>query len=83
MNPANVRLYGQIATSVLSLVIFAGCLVVSFLLKDPATQSLLVGAAIANATVVVSYWLGSSSGSQKKDDVITESRLPPPAPPPP
>jgi hypothetical protein len=29
-----------------------------------------VGAAIANATTAVGFWLGSSSGSQKKDEVI-------------
>ncbi len=71
MTPANVRLYGQIATSALSLVIFAGCLIVSFYAKDSQMELLVVGAAIANATTVVNYWLGSSSGSEKKTDIIS------------
>jgi hypothetical protein len=84
MNPDIVRTYGQIATSALSLLIFAGCLVVSFSLKDSQMELLVVGAAIANATTVVNYWLGSSSGSQKKDDTIAAQAInpsPPAAPP--
>lgn len=71
MNLSNVRLGGQIATSVLSLLIFLGCLIVSFYAKDSQMELLVVGAAIANATTVVNYWLGSSSGSEKKTDIIS------------
>ena len=71
MSLSNVRLGGQIATSVLSLLIFLGCLIVSFYAKDSQMELLVVGAAIANATTVVNYWLGSSSGSEKKTDIIS------------
>lgn len=78
MNTSNVRLYGQIATSVLSLVIFCGCLIVSFYAKDSQMELLVVGAAIANATTVVNYWLGSSSGSTQKTELLDSK---PPTPP--
>jgi hypothetical protein len=79
-----VTLGGQIATSALSLLIFAGCLVVSFYLKDQQMELLVVGAAIANATTVVNYWLGSSSSSKAKDDTIAATANRPilPVPPP-
>ena len=60
--------------SLVTLLTFTGALIVAFFTKDtPIGASLLqltVGAAIANATTAVGFWLGSSSGSQKKDDVI-------------
>ena len=80
MEPKTVTLGGQIATSALSLLIFAGCLVVSFYLKDQQMELLVVGAAIANATTVVNYWLGSSSSSKAKDDTIAASLPVPPTP---
>ena len=81
MDPKILSLWGAIIVSVVTLSTFTGALVVSFLTlsysKDPdvlkLTTSLLnltVGAAIANATTAVGFWLGSSSGSQKKDEVI-------------
>lgn len=81
MDPKILSLWGAIIVSVVTLATFTGALVVSFLTlsysKDPdvlkLTTSLLnltVGAAIANATTAVGFWLGSSSGSQKKDEVI-------------
>jgi hypothetical protein len=70
MDSKTVSLWGAITVSFVSLITFTGALVVSFFMKDPGLLNLTVGAAIANATTAVGYWLGSSSGSQKKDDVI-------------
>lgn len=86
MDPKVISAWGAIAVSTVSLLTFTGSLVVSFLTKDAGLLNLTVGAAIANATTAVGYWLGSSSGSQKKDDTIAASvaALPPanPAPAP-
>jgi len=70
MDSKTVSLLGAIIVSVVALVTFTGALIVAFLLKDEPLIQLTVGAAIANATTAVGFWLGSSSGSQKKDDVI-------------
>jgi hypothetical protein len=72
---------GAIIVSFVALVTFTGALVVAFLAFSKSTDAkaielaggllnLTVGAAIANATTAVGFWLGSSSGSQKKDEVI-------------
>jgi hypothetical protein len=63
-------LWGAIIVSVVTLLTFTGALVVSFFFKDSGLLNLTVGAAIANATTAVGFWLGSSSGSQKKDELI-------------
>ena len=70
MDPKPAALWGAIATSLISMVTFAGCLVAAFFVHDPGLLNLAVGASIANATTVVNFWLGSSSGSQKKDETI-------------
>ena len=70
MDGKTASLWGAIIVSMIALLTFTGALVVAFFLKDPALLNLTVGAAIANATTAVGFWLGSSSGSQKKDDVI-------------
>ena len=81
MDSKIVSLWGAIIVSVVTLLTFTGALVVSFLtLSHSQDQDVLklstnllnltVGAAIANATTAVGFWLGSSSGSQKKDEVI-------------
>jgi len=57
--------------SVVALLTFTGALVVSFFFADKGLLNLTVGAAIANVTTAVGFWLGSSSGSQKKDDVVS------------
>jgi len=64
-------LWGAIIVSVVTLLTFTGALVVSFFFKDSGLLNLTVGAAIANATTAVGFWLGSSSGSQKKDELIS------------
>jgi|SRR5689334_11952697 hypothetical protein len=70
MDPRTASLWGAIIVSVVTLLTFTGALVVSFFFKDSGLLNLTVGAAIANATTAVGFWLGSSSGSQKKDDLI-------------
>lgn len=71
MDAKTASLWGAIIVSIVTLLTFTGALVVSFFVKDgTALLNLTVGAAIANATTAVGFWLGSSSGSQKKDDVI-------------
>jgi IPT/TIG domain len=70
MDPRTASLWGAIIVSIVTLLTFTGALVVSFFFKDSGLLNLTVGAAIANATTAVGFWLGSSSGSQKKDDVI-------------
>ena len=71
MDPRTATLWGAIIVSIVTLLTFTGALVVSFFFKDSGLLNLTVGAAIANATTAVGFWLGSSSGSQKKDDVIS------------
>jgi hypothetical protein len=80
MNAEVIRGWSAIVVSVLSLITFTGALVVGYFFKDPGLLNLLIGAAIANATTVVNFWLGSSSGSQKKDDIIAASQPVPPKP---
>lgn len=49
--------------------------------KDPVVLAVLasaIGAASANATNIVGYWIGSSVGSDKKTDIMAAN---PPAPP--
>jgi hypothetical protein len=74
MDSKIVSLWGAIIVSVVTLLTFSGALVVAFYIKETdvgkSLLQLIVGAAIANATTAVGFWLGSSSGSQKKDDVI-------------
>jgi hypothetical protein len=70
MDSKTVSSWGAIIVSVVALVTFTGALIVAFFKSDPGLLNLTVGAAIANATTAVGFWLGSSSGSQKKDDVI-------------
>lgn len=57
-----------------ALLTFVGALVASFFYHDDALINLTVGAAIANATSAVQYWLGSSIGSAKKDETISQNQ---------
>ena len=75
MDPRTATLWGAIIVSIVTLLTFTGALVVSFFFKDSGLLNLTVGAAIANATTAVGFWLGSSSGSQKKDDAIIGAAL--------
>jgi hypothetical protein len=70
MDAKAASVWGSVIVSAVTLLTFTGALVVSFFFKDSGLLNLTVGAAIANGTTAVGFWLGSSSGSQKKDDVI-------------
>ena len=70
MDQKAVSLYGQVAVSILSQLIFAGTAVAAFFVRDDNLLLLVVGAVIANATTTINFWVGSSSGSQKKDDIV-------------
>jgi len=80
MDPKIIQAWGAIAVSVVVLLTFTGSLIVSFFLKDAGLLNLTVGAAIANATIVVGYWLGSSRSSAQKDELLA-GQLPPLKPP--
>jgi len=69
-----MMMVGSITVSALTLVTFAGCLVWAYLTHDENAKALLVGAAVANSTAAVQFWLGSSAGSQKKDDTIAAAK---------
>lgn len=71
MPVADTRTWGAIIVSVVALVTFTGALIVAFFLRDSGLLNLTVGAAIANGTTAVGYWLGSSAGSAKKDDLLS------------
>jgi hypothetical protein len=75
MDAKIVSLWGAIIVSLVALITFTGALIVAFYVflgstHDASLLQLTVGAAIANATTAIGFWLGSSSGSQKKDEVI-------------
>jgi uncharacterized membrane protein len=74
MNQQIIALIGQICVSVVSLVIFIVALAVALRLGNENMLLMLIGASIAMAQTVVSYWLGSSSSSAKKDDVIASQQ---------
>lgn len=61
-----VMVIGAIVVSAISTIGFVVALVLAFLSKDSGNQQLMIGAVVANATTVVSYWLGSSMGSTHK-----------------
>lgn len=85
MNEKFVALWGQISTSAITQIIFMVLAIYAFVAKNEQMELLVVGAAIANATTVVNYWLGSSSGSKAKDATIAAAGPAPsiagPAPP--
>jgi hypothetical protein len=62
--------WGAIIVSVVALLIYLGALGVAYSLKSDTMLNILIGTAAANATTVISYWVGSSASSSKKDDVI-------------
>lgn len=55
--------------------IFVAGLVLSYRLENPTLFNVALGAAIAQAQMVVSYFFGSSSGSAKKDDAAVVSAI--------
>jgi hypothetical protein len=88
MHSETISEWGLIIVSVVAILTFTAALIVAFVIKDEGLLNLTVGAAIANATTVVSFWLGSSRGSQSKDQAIAKlngngaAPVPPAAAPP-
>ena len=66
------------AVAILSLVLFAGMLVVAYATNDETMKTLLGGAVISMATTASGYYLGSSAGSARKTE-IAAGQTPPPA----
>jgi hypothetical protein len=64
--PPSVSGWGAPAVSIFALAIFAGSIALAVVVKSPSLD-ILLGAAAANATTVIGFWVGSSAGSQKKD----------------
>lgn len=69
-----IRAYGAIIVSILALITFTAALVTSFIIKDEGLLNLTVGAAIANSTIAVGYWLGSSSSTAHKDQLLANGK---------
>lgn len=63
--------WGPISVSLFAQILFLFAIVVAWWTKD-ASLGILLGAASANATTVVNYWLGSSSSSKNKDATIAQ-----------
>ncbi len=59
-----------VIVSVFALALFLVALLIAYYIKSDTALTLLFGAASANCTAVVSYWVGSSASSRKKDDTI-------------
>ncbi len=72
MAGATTMTWGAIAISVLASLIFVVAFAIAYLSHDATSIALLVGAAIANFSTAVAFWLGSSAGSQKKDERIAQ-----------
>ena len=68
--PTTASLWGAPAISIYTLTIMIGAMAIAWLTKNDNAMTLLTGAAIANATTIINFWVGSSAGSQKKDETI-------------
>lgn len=68
---------GAIAVSLANSLAFLTALIIAYINHDTASLGQLIGAVIANATTVVSFWLGSSAGSARKTDIIAAATRPP------
>lgn len=59
--------------SIAGMVLYGLAIIVAWLAAlDEALKNLLVGAGV-NATMIVSYWVGSSAGSRAKDEIIARN----------
>src|SRR5690349_9384319 len=61
---------------IISFLIFAAALFVTWQGNQTAAFNLLIGAVIANVTTVISYYFGSSSGSAHKTNLLAVNRQP-------
>jgi hypothetical protein len=66
----DTNLIAAVIVSIFALALFLVALMIAYYMKSDTALTLLFGAASANCTTVVSYWVGSSLSSQKKDDTI-------------
>lgn len=76
---AKISEYGTIVVSVVAMVVYLIALAIAFFLKSDNLLTVLIGAAVANATAVVQYWVGSSRGSTMKTGLLANSTPTPPA----
>lgn len=52
---------------IINILIFVAALIGAFLSKNEQIELMLVGAVVANATNVMSYYFGTSHSAEKKD----------------
>jgi hypothetical protein len=68
---ARVSTWAPIAVSITSMLIFATAIIFAWMPHEASPAlDILFGAAAANATSVVGFWVGSSAGSREKDKTI-------------
>lgn len=67
---SNATVLGAPIVSVLAYLVFLAAMGIAYAIKNTELLVTLCGMAGANATTVVSFWLGSSKGSQDKDTTI-------------
>ncbi len=77
--------WGAVIVSLVALAAYVVALVLAKVYAQADIFNTLCGVAAANATTVISYWVGSSFGSAKKTDTIAAiaTGAPPPVPAPP
>lgn len=78
MTTDRIQAVTPLAVSIFTLGIFLAAMVIAWWTNNKSLD-LLLGAAAANATTVVSFWLGSSSSSRAKDATIAQITGPAPA----
>lgn len=78
MTTDRIQAVTPLAVSIFTLGIFLAAMVIAWWTNNKSLD-LLLGAAAANATTVVSFWLGSSSSSRAKDATIAQITGPTPA----
>lgn len=68
---------GAIIVSVANSIAFFAALAFAYWKGDTTSISLLVGAVVANASTVVSFWLGSSADSSRKTELMAAQQKQP------
>lgn len=78
MNSSQLMMLGAIVVSVANSLAFFAALIVAYFSKDSANLTLLIGAVVANASSVISFWIGSSAGSARKTELLASQPSSPP-----